>query len=432
MSKNEKIVQHINSLKPGTRISVRTIAAELNVSEGTAYRAIKDCETLGIVSTIPRVGTVRVQKVEKKNQEFLTYAEVVNIVDGLILGGKEGIHKTLNNFFIGAMTEDEASKFIKKSSLVIVGNREELQELALKNDCGVLISGGLQCSDNIKALADERCLPIISSNYDTFTIASMINKAISENIIKKDIILVEDIMTEAKCLSENDTVKDFKALVRNIKHERFPVLDKNNKISGIVTLRDINNDVNDEELIGNIMTKDLITVFPKTTVAYAAHIMVWENIKMCPVLDKKKLVGVVTRKDVIKALKYASRQNHVRETMEDLILENFKFEVEDNKMHFYGEIIPEMLNELGTASSGSLNMLLSTTAVFTIRYMNNVNIYIDSIVTYFMKPVQMNRIIDIYVEIVDMGRNTCKVEVNMRNQSKDLIAKTVLSAKILN
>lgn len=432
MSKHDNIIQYIKSLKPGVKISVRSIAGYLNVSDGTAYRAIKDCEESGIVSTIPRVGTVRVDKVEKKNEEFLTYADVVNIVNGTILGGKCGIHKMLSNFFIGAMTGEAASKFIKKSSLVIVGNREELQRLALINDCGVLISGDFNCSDDIKKLANERCLPIISSNYDTFTIASMINKAISENIIKKDIILIEDIMTEAKCMNKNDTIKMFKDLVKQTKHERFPVLDDDKKLIGIITLRDLNSLVKDEQKIEEIMTKSPITVFPKTTVAYAAHIMVWEDIKICPVIDKKKLVGVVTRKDVMKALEYASRQSHVKETMEDLILENFKFKMETNKMHFYGKIIPEMLNQFGTASTGAINMLLSTTAEITLQYKNNVSVYIDNFIAYFMKPVQIDRDVDIYVEIIDMGRNSCKAEIDMCSKNNSIIAKAILSAKILN
>ncbi|MGC7873931.1 DRTGG domain-containing protein, partial [Desulfosporosinus sp. SYSU MS00001] len=187
-------MNYILSLEVGAKISVRSVANELGVSDGTAYRAIKDCDTMGIVTTIPRVGTVRIEKVEKKSIEALTYAEVINIIDGTLLGGKDVIHKTLSKFIIGAMTIDAFSKYISPNCLVIVGNREELQKLALMNECAVLITGGFSCSDEIKKLANERCLPIISSTYDTFTIATMINKAISESLIKKDIILVEDIM----------------------------------------------------------------------------------------------------------------------------------------------------------------------------------------------------------------------------------------------
>lgn len=66
MSKHEEIINYIMSLKAGTKISVRGIANDLNVSEGTAYRAIKECDNLGLVTTVPRVGTVRIKKVEKR------------------------------------------------------------------------------------------------------------------------------------------------------------------------------------------------------------------------------------------------------------------------------------------------------------------------------------------------------------------------------
>ena len=45
----------------------------------------------------------------------------------------------------------------------------------------------------IKRLADELELPIISTSYDSFTVATMINRAIYDQLIKKDILLVEDI-----------------------------------------------------------------------------------------------------------------------------------------------------------------------------------------------------------------------------------------------
>ena len=432
MSKHEDIIKHILSLEVGHKISVRTVASDLSVSEGTAYRAIKDCESLGIVSTIPRVGTVRIEKVEKKSIEALTFAEVVNIVDGSILGGKEGIHKTLNKFVIGAMTLEAMERYILAGGLLIVGNREEAHELALNHGSAVLISGGFSCSDRIKKLANEKCLPIISSSYDTFTIATMINKAISESLIKKDIILVEDIMkAEPMVLKSTDTIRTWRQLVEETKHERYPVIDEDNRVVGIVTLREIPIDKPESEQVSKIMIKEPITVTLKTTVAYAAHVMGWEGIELCPVVDNKKLVGVISRQDVIKALQYASRQPQVGETLEDVILKNFQYDMEDGVMHFWGNIIPQMLDTIGTASWSSLNMLLSTVGLMALRQKNSINVSVDSIMVYFMKPVQVDNVIDIYANIIDMGRNFCKVEIDMFDKNKELIAKAMLSAKVL-
>lgn len=433
MSKHEDIIKHILSLEVGTKISVRSIANDLGVSDGTAYRAIKDSDSMGIVTTIPRVGTVRVEKVEKKSIEFLTYGEVVNIVDGTLLGGKDGVHKTLNKFIIGAMTLDMIPKYLSPNCLVLVGNRQEVQRLALMNDCAVLITGGFTCSEEIKKLANEKQLPIISSTYDTFTTATMINKAMSENLIKKDIILVEDIMiTEPVFLSVDDKVSHWKGLMTETKHERYPIVDHEMRVAGIVTLKDMPiNETSEDDPISKYMTRDIITVTPKTTAAYAAHIMGWEGIELCPVVDGRKLIGVVSRHDVIKALQYISRQPQVGETLEDLVLKNFDFDATEKGMRFWGKIIPEMLAPVGTASWGSLNMLLSTMGLVTLRQRNNINITVDSISTFFMKPVQIDSQIEIITEVIDMGRSFCKVEISMTDSSKELISKVLMSAKVI-
>src|SRR5699024_4231685 len=110
-TKHEQILQHIHSLDIGQKISVRRIAKDLHVSDGTAYRAIKEAENQGLVTSIERVGTIRIEKKNKENFERLTFAEVVNIIDGQVLGGRDGLHKTLGKFIIGAMEIDAMMRY---------------------------------------------------------------------------------------------------------------------------------------------------------------------------------------------------------------------------------------------------------------------------------------------------------------------------------
>ena len=432
MSKHEDIIKYILSLKVGAKISVRGIASKLGVSEGTAYTAIKDCDNLGIVSTIPRIGTVRIEKICKKSIETITYGELVNFVDGSILGGKEGIYKVLNKFVIGAMTKDVVESYLKEDCIVIVGNREDIQKLALEKGAGVLITGGFSCSDEIKEISNKKCLPIISSKFDTFTVASLINRAISESLIKKDILLVEDVMKNRPYyLRETDTIVKWRELASITGHERYPVVDENMKVVGMITTKDLNSEVTDNDFISKVMTKNPITVTLKTTVAYAAHIMVLEGIELCAVVQNKKLIGVVNRQDVIKALQYAVKQPETSQTIDDLVIKNFEQTIEAGELVLKGKIIPEMLDYIGTASWSSLNMLITSVAVQALRKKSTMNVSIDSISTYFIKPVQMDSLIDILTHIIDMGRNCCKVEVSMVNHKKELIAKAIVSAKFL-
>src|SRR5690625_2157282 len=242
LTKHEQIIRHIMSLDVGHKISVRQVAKDLSVSDGTAYRAIKEAENQGLVSTIERVGTIRIERKEKDHFKKLTFAEVINVVDGQVLGGRGGLHKTLNKFVIGAMQLEAMMRYTEADSLLIVGNRIKAHELALKAGAAVLITGGFDTKEHIKKLADEKELPIMSTSYDTFTFAEMINRAIYDQLIKKDIIFVSDIYTpydEVHHLYNSDTVYDLYKLNELTSHTRFPVLDDSGRVSGMITSKDV-------------------------------------------------------------------------------------------------------------------------------------------------------------------------------------------------
>ena len=68
----------------------------------------------------------------------------------------------------------------------------------------------------------------------------MINNAISESLIKKDIILVEDIMIQDPIsLKMDTTIRQWKQLIVEKKHERYPVVDDENRVVGVVTMKDL-------------------------------------------------------------------------------------------------------------------------------------------------------------------------------------------------
>lgn len=430
MTKNEQIINYIQCLSIGSKISVRQIAQDLEVSEGTAYKAIKDAERQEIVSTIPRVGTVRIEKVEKKRIDKVTFAEVLNIVEGQILGGHEGIYKVVNKFVIGAMSVDEIKKYISAGDLLIVGNRDNVHKLALDKDCAILITGGLPCSEEIKRRANEKKLPILVTSYDTFTITTIIDRAIHERLIKREILLTEDIMPKhLHYLKAGDKICDMKQKIKITKHSIFPVVDNKLSVIGIVSPRDIAGIDNDEDIV-NIMTKNPITVSSDTSVAYISHIMIWEGIKMVPVVENKKLIGVITRQDVIKGLQYIKNQPHMAETFEHMVSNQCEVEETQRGMKLIGEITPMMLNERGIASAGVLVMLMSGAGSVAIKKHKNLDSVIDSFMVYFIKPVQLENEVEIYADIINIGRKFYKVDITAYH-NKEIVAKAMMSAKLL-
>lgn len=432
-TKHEQIIRHITSLEVGHKISVRQIAKELGVSDGTAYRAIKEAENQGLVSTIERVGTIRIEQKEKEHIKHLTFAEVINVVDGQVLGGRGGLHKTLNKFVIGAMQLEAMMRYTEADSLLIVGNRVKAHELALKAGAAVLITGGFDTKEHIKKLADEKNLPIMSTSYDTFTVAEMINRAIYDQMIKKEIVFVSDIYTpfdEIHNLYNTDTVDDWYKLNELTKHTRFPVIDDMGRVSGMVTSKDVVG-VNEDTLIEKIMTKNPFVVQAKTSLAYVAHLMVWEGIEVVPIVNQSnELEGLVSRQDVLKALNEMQRQPQVGETIHDIISRTLDESVKDPDV-YETVVTPQMTNQLGTLSNGVLTTLISEASARHLRQLKKGNMAVESLNIYFIEPVQIDSHLTIKPELLDAGRLYAKVNIEIFN-GKRLVCKGMLMAQLMD
>jgi len=435
-TKHEQILQYIDELPIGEKISVRQIAKAMSVSEGTAYRAIKDAENKGYVSTIERVGTIRIEKKKKENIEKLTFAEVVNIVDGQVLGGRGGLHKTLNKFVIGAMKLEAMMRYTGAGNLLIVGNRDKAHEQALRAGAAVLITGGFDTEDSVKKLADELQLPIISSSYDTFTVATMINRAIYDQLIKKEIVLVEDILTpitETAYLKTDDTVADWYRYKDETRHSRFPVVDRNLKVQGMITSKDIMGD-NLDAPIEKVMTRQPMTVSGKTSVASSAHMMVWEGIEVLPVVDdSNRLIGIISRQDVLKALQMIQRQPQVGDTLDDavtsqMIVTRGKTKDEDS---FRCTVTPQMTNHIGTISYGVFTTLVSEAANRILRGYKKGDLVVENMTIYFLKPVQIDSVLEIYPRVLEVGRKFGKVDVEVYNDGV-LVGKAMMVCQLID
>ncbi|UXR72527.1 MULTISPECIES: DRTGG domain-containing protein [unclassified Staphylococcus] len=430
MTKHEQIIKHIENLTVGQKISVRKIAKYLDVSEGTAYRAIKDAGQRGLVATIDRVGTVRIERKARQHLDNLTFGEIAKIIDGQIIGGRSGQFKTLTKFAIGAMELDNVVHFVSKNTLLIVGNRLDVQKAALEKGSAVLITGGFDTSSEIKRMADEKELPIISSNYDTFMVANMINRAMYNKMIKKEIMVVEDIVIpieETSYILETLTVQDVREKSRESGHSRFPVVDEHVRLTGLITTKDIiNRDT--MEVLSQVMTKPPISVQMHTTVASCAHIMIWEGIELLPVTGAdKQLLGVITREDVLKAMQVVGRQPQVGETINDQVAKH----IEIRNHQIFVEITPQLSNQFGTLSKSVSVAIIEETIRSVMRKYKKVEVMIESLNIFYIKTVQIENEIEVHYQILDMGRNFAKIEVTMQSNQAP-VAKALIMCQLLD
>ena len=107
-------------------------------------------------------------------------------------------------------------------------------------------------------------------------------------------------------LSKDHTLAEAKALMTNYKISGLPVVDKNNYLIGIITNRDVKYQENLDIKVEEIMTKEnLITSDKNTNLEKAKEILLKNRIEKLPIVDKKnKLVGLITIKDIDNQLEY--------------------------------------------------------------------------------------------------------------------------------
>lgn len=128
-------------------------------------------------------------------------------------------------------------------------------------------------------------------------------------------------------IRENHNVKELLSLFIEKNISRVPVIGKNNTLAGIITDADIIRQIHeyrsvyefmnfvvavDAEALANtnitnlldrpvkeLMTKTIITVETDTSILQAAKIFSKKKFKEIPVVKDNKLVGILTRRDII-------------------------------------------------------------------------------------------------------------------------------------
>ena len=102
-------------------------------------------------------------------------------------------------------------------------------------------------------------------------------------------------------INENGLVGDALSLMKEYNIGGIPVINEKNVLVGIVTNRDLRFERNHARPITEVMTRKVITTTEFTDFSGAEGILQQFKIEKLPVVDKaQKLVGLITYKDIIK------------------------------------------------------------------------------------------------------------------------------------
>ena len=114
-------------------------------------------------------------------------------------------------------------------------------------------------------------------------------------------MLAKDIMTrEVTTVKPELTIHELAKTFAQHHISGAPVVDENGKVTGVVSDGDILSKKG--ERVSSLMNSQIISVNEDVSVEHVAELMIANKIKRVPVLDGEKLVGIVSRGDIIRAI----------------------------------------------------------------------------------------------------------------------------------
>lgn len=158
-------------------------------------------------------------------------------------------------------------------------------------------------------------IPLVSAAMDTVTESGLAIALAQEGgvgIIHKNLSLeaqvrevdtvkrsANGVILDPVTLSPDATAGDAKAAMRKHRISGLPIVDDNDVVVGILTSRDLRFQTGSDTLVSDLMTRQLVTAPPETTLEEARDILHDRKVeKLVLIDDQRRLRGLITIKDI--------------------------------------------------------------------------------------------------------------------------------------
>lgn len=229
-------------------ISIRkTMGVSSHISLKRAWELMKklDVVTLPVTNRLDKLEGVIVTKdiatsyMDVYDNRVLSkartqYKNIAETLDGKIISGNEHAYFVRGKVVIGVSNPEYVSEYVEADDLVILGAKKEAQIQAIEANASCIIIGcGVEVDESVILMAQKKDCIIITTPFDTFSIARLINQSMP----------IKEFMTKEKLITFDidDYVNDVKDTMSKIRHRDFPILDENGNYVGMISRRNLMN-----------------------------------------------------------------------------------------------------------------------------------------------------------------------------------------------
>jgi manganese-dependent inorganic pyrophosphatase len=176
----------------------------------------------------------RREEATTSREVFGSISDIVQSFDGHFLAGAVDDHPRKVVLMVAAMSQDSFSERLRRTQpeqvMVFVGDREDIQLYATQAKVlAVVITGGMELSAKVAAVAKESGVPLLSSRYDTATTVLLARGAAKIDSM---------IDLQFTSLSPETSLRSARHVVAASSEYVFPILDGDKRLVGILTKSD--------------------------------------------------------------------------------------------------------------------------------------------------------------------------------------------------
>ena len=165
-------------------------------------------------------------------QAHTPYVNIIDTVEGELLAGDAKQCVTSGKVVISTANTEIIKAHIDDGDVVILGNRYEAQLCALEQHASVIIvCDGAPVSRTIRKIAGDNGCAVISTAYDTYAVARLINQSlpVSYFMTKENLVVFK----------ENSYVDDIKDIMMKERIRDFPVVTEDDCYAGMISRRNL-------------------------------------------------------------------------------------------------------------------------------------------------------------------------------------------------
>lgn len=415
--KMDAVVEHIKSLEVGTKVSVRSLAELLSVSEGTAYKGIKQAQALDLVQTKAKAGTIRIPDRKTTLEHAISLDTAIRQLGLSILAG-ELRDTQINSIVIGDGSMTQFRQSIRQAGdvvLCLVGDRADFQREAIASGALLLITSGTPLSQSLELAAIQNRSCVLGAQQDSYTVLHLLHALQGPEPADTRLDSVRNWMRTPQYLYYNDIVSDWHRVYSDIfsLNARYAIVDDDLKICGSLDAANVLSAAPTEKLYNLYDWQKMCCVINNDTpMDVLAEKLIAKNTELAFVEQAGGLCGLITANDVLRYYRYGRSRRGQHASLLELANRN-----PSHSRYVYLAHLHRCKEQPAEAPAGQLFPLLLEAAAQHAGALLGGQCLLDSGTFYTPAPLLEPGEIMISSEVMKQSQESCSLEIEMYDDS---------------